>query len=450
LEDNKNDILIEDVILSNIIYNEDYSRKVASFLKEDYFRDFNHKTIFNIVGAYIEKYSKRPSLDAVKIELQSLDHINENNYYEVLEYVSKLNQNPNEDLEWLYTQTEEFANTRAVYNAMTASLSILDGSDKSNGKGAIPKLLTDALSVSLEISLGHDYIDDAEQRYDFYHNVEEKVPFDLKYMNIITKGGVSNKTLNILMAGVNVGKSLAMCHMAAANLLKGKNVLYITMEMAEERISERIDMNLLDITSDELVLMSKSQYMKRINSIKGKVAGKLKIKEYPTASAGSADFRNFLNELRIKKSFKPDIIYIDYLNICISSRIKMGSNVNSYTYVKTIAEELRGLATEFELPIFSATQITRSGFCLDEFTMVNIDGKDVKISSVEVGDKILSDNGYNEVIKVFDKVKKKSYQITLEDGNTIICSEDHLFPIEDKSEKSISTGLISGMRLLVK
>jgi archaellum biogenesis ATPase FlaH len=267
-----------------------------------------------------------------------------------------------QDEQWLIDSTEKWCQEKAIYNAIMDSIQILDGTDGKNDKGAIPELLSDALSVSFDPNIGHDYMDDSDSRYDFYHRVEERVPFDLEYMNKITKGGIPKKSLNIILAGTGVGKSLAMCHMASANLLDGKNVLYITMEMAEEKIAERIDANLLNVTLDDLSALSKDMYDKKIERVRGKTSGKLIVKEYPTASAGSGHFRHLLNELKLKKHFVPDIIYIDYLNICTSSRIKGGAQVNSYTLVKAIAEELRGLAVEFNVPVVSATQTTRSGY----------------------------------------------------------------------------------------
>ena len=275
--------------------------------------------------------------------------------------ISELNVDPDTDKEWLIEKTEKFCQEKAIYNAIMESISIIDGKEKRDA-GTIPELLSDALSVSFDPSIGHDFIDDSDSRWDFYHRVEERIPFDLDYLNKITKGGLPKKSLNIILAGTGVGKSLAMCHMASANLLEGKNVLYITMEMAEEKIAERIDANLLNVSLEELVNLPKQMYDKKIDRVKGKTSGKLIVKEYPTASAHVGHFRHLLNELRLKRQFIPDIIYVDYLNICMSHRIRTGSNVNSYTLIKSIAEELRGLAVEKNLPILSATQTTRSGY----------------------------------------------------------------------------------------
>jgi hypothetical protein len=329
------------------------------------------------------------------------------------------------------------------------SIQIMDDKTGSISKRAIPQILTDALAVSFDTHIGHDFIEDSDSRFEFYHAVESKIPFDLEFMNKITQGGLSKKTLNIALAGTGVGKSLFMCHCAAANMVAGLNVLYITMEMAEERIAERIDANLLDVTIDELKVMPKESYLKKIARIKNKTTGKLVIKEYPTACAGSANFRHLLNELKIKKNFVPDIIYIDYLNICASSRIKNGANVNSYTLVKAIAEELRGLAIEFNVPIVSATQTTRSGYCLALDTKVFVNNQKMNISEIKVGDRIDTFGGQNIVKTIFPITKKKAYKITLADGKTIVCSKEHLFPTKS-GEKSIRNGLKVGEFLQVK
>lgn len=352
--------MIEKSIISNLILDEQYFRKTIPFIKDEYFHDYTHKATFRLIDQYVKKYSSQPSTQALLIDLEETT-LSQDEVKNVKEFVDQLDNDPIKDKEWLLDQTERFCQDKAVYNAIMNSIQILDGKgDK--GKGAIPQILSDALAVSFDTHIGHDFLEDYEQRYDFYHRKEEKVPFDLDYFNKITKGGLARKTLNIALAGTGVGKSLFMCHCAASNLTKGLNVLYITLEMAEEKIAERIDANLLNVTIDELAMLPLEAYQKKIDRVKGKTAGKLIIKEYPTSSAGSANFRHLLNELKVKKGFLPDIIYIDYLNICMSSRFKHGSNINSYTYVKAIAEELRGLAGEFNVPIVSATQTTRSGY----------------------------------------------------------------------------------------
>lgn len=352
--------MIEQKILSNLVNNEQYFRKAIPFLKGDYFQDRSVRVVFELIDEYTKKYSKQPTVEALVIDLEE-KALSQEEIDNVKKQIEELEPAPSKDEQWLLDQTEKFCQDKAIYNAIMSSIHILDGkTDKS--KGAIPQILSDALAVSFDAHIGHDFLEDYNSRYEFYHRKESRIPFDLEYFNKITKGGIPNKTLNIALAGTGVGKSLFMCHCAAANLTKGHNVLYITMEMAEEKIAERIDANLLNVTVDELALLPKDAYDKKIDRVRGKTTGKLIIKEYPTASAGSANFRHLLNELKIKKGFTPDIIYIDYLNICVSSRLKHGSNVNSYTYVKAIAEELRGLAVEQNVPIVSATQTTRSGY----------------------------------------------------------------------------------------
>jgi len=331
--------------------------------------------------------------------------------------------------------------------ALMESIQIADDESEKQNRDAIPHILSEALSVSFDHNIGHDYIKDFESRFDFYHRDEEKIPFDLEFFNKITKGGLPNKTLNVALAGTGVGKSLFMCHLASSVLLQNKNVLYITLEMSEEKIAERIDANLLNVNIQSLMNLSRNDFETKISKLSKKTQGKLIIKEYPTASAHSGHFKSLLNELSLKKSFRPDIIFVDYLNICASSRYK-GSAVNSYTYVKSIAEELRGLAVENNVPIVTATQTTRSGYCLDLKTQVQTQQGMKDISNIQVGDLVLSNNGYNEVLNIFPKTKKKSYKITLEDGKEIICSEEHLFPTEN-GELNIKESLECGMYLYV-
>ena len=349
------------MILGHLLSNEDYARRTLPYLKSDYFADRVERTVYETINEFVNKYNSLPTKEALTIEMDNLEHLSDEEYSQCNSMVSNMEPEASDE-KWLTDTTEKWCQEKAIYNAIMNSIQILDGNDKKHDKGAIPELLSDALSVSFDPNIGHDFIEDAESRYDFYHRVEERLPFDLEYMNKITKGGLPKKSLNIILAGTGVGKSLAMCHMASANLMDGKNVLYITMEMAEEKIAERIDANLLNVTLDDLATIPKAMYDKKMERVQGKTAGKLIVKEYPTASAGSGHFRHLLNELRLKKHFVPDIIYIDYLNICTSSRIKAGAQVNSYTLVKAIAEELRGLAVEFNLPVVSATQTTRSGY----------------------------------------------------------------------------------------
>jgi hypothetical protein len=345
-----------------LLFNEEYNRKVIPFIKSDYFQDYTERVVYELIDDYVKKYNSFPSIEALAIDLSNKEGLNDQTFRIGKEIIASLESDSNTKLDWLLDQTEKWCQDKALYLAIMKSIQIMDEKNGSISKGSIPSILTDALGVSFDTHIGHDFLADSDERYEFYHRKEKRVPFDLDYFNVITNGGLPNKTLNIALAGTGVGKSLFMCHCAAANLTKGLNVLYITLEMAEERIAERIDANLLDTAVDELELMPKQSYDTKINRLKEKYTGKLIIKEYPTACAGSANFRHLLNELRLKKNFEPDIIYIDYLNICLSSRIKHGANVNSYTLIKAIAEELRGLAVEYDVPIVSATQTTRSGY----------------------------------------------------------------------------------------
>ena len=350
---------IEQTILRNLLHDEQYMRKVIPFIKPDYFQGV-YKTLFKEVGKYIGKYNKLPTQETLVIELETL---NEEQYNMSMDIVPHLFTNEPIDENWLNDATEKWCQDRAIYNAVMESISIIDGKHESLTKNALPELLSKALGISFDTNVGHDYVENAEDRFEFYHTEEDRIPFDLDKFNKITKGGVPNKTLNIALAGTGVGKSLFMCHVAANALTLGKNVLYITMEMAEERIAERIDANLLNVPIDQLNNMSKDMFTRKVNNLAKKTNGKLIIKEYPTGSAHSGHFRALLNELKLKRQFEPDMIFVDYLNICASSRMKgMGGSINSYTYIKAIAEELRGLAVEFNVPIFSATQTTRSGF----------------------------------------------------------------------------------------
>jgi archaellum biogenesis ATPase FlaH len=352
---------IETKILSNLIHDEQYCRKVIPFIKKEYFSDRKEAVLSSEIINFFTKYNKSATKEILQIEVSNRKDLTDKELSELTEYIGAMTHEPvNED--WMLENTELFCKDKAVYNAILSSIKIIDGADKVQSKDAIPSILSDALAVSFDNHIGHDYLDDHNERFDFYHRVEEKLPFDLEMFNKITKGGLNKKTLNIVLAGTGVGKSLFMCHVGASHLVQGKNVLYITMEMAEERIAERIDANLLNLTMDELKVIDKDIYENRISKITNKTKGKLIIKEYPTAGAHSGHFRALLEELKLKREFKPDVIFIDYLNICASQRMKQGANVNSYTYVKAIAEELRGLAVEYNVPIVSATQTTRSGF----------------------------------------------------------------------------------------
>lgn len=353
---------IETVILSKLFSDEDYARKVIPFIKGEYFHDTSERKLFNYARDFIEKYNSLPTVEAIEIAIQNDRGINENEFKNINEKLTQLDDSLEVNEKWLLEQTEKFCKDKAVYNAIMQSIQIIDGDDKQHTQDGIPSILQEALSVCFDNNVGHDYIDNSDSRYEFYHRDEAKLPFDLEMFNKITNGGLPNKTLNVALAGTGVGKSLFMCHMAAGVLAQGKNVLYITMEMAEERIAERIDANLMNVNIQDLKDLSKSMFDNRIDKIRQKTEGKLIIKEYPTASAHVGHFKALLNELQLKRNFRPDIIFVDYLNICASSRFKPGAGVNSYTYVKAIAEELRGFAVEFDLPVVSATQTTRGGY----------------------------------------------------------------------------------------
>jgi len=353
---------LEQTILRNLLTDEQYMRKVLPFVKPDYFEGV-YRILFREAGKYVGKYNKLPSAESFKIELDQTDRLTGEQYTMAVDILPQLFSKEPIDNQWLLDTTEKWCQDRAIYNAIMESISIIDGKHESLTKGALPDLLSKALGVAFDTNVGHDYVENYEERFDFYHAEEDRIPFDLEYFNKITKGGVPRKTLNIALAGTGVGKSLFMCHVAASALVEGRNVLYITMEMAEERIAERIDANLLNVPIDQLPNLSREMFRTKVEDIARKTTGKLIVKEYPTGSAHSGHFRALLNELKLKRQFEPDIIFIDYLNICASSRMKgMGGAINSYNYIKAIAEELRGLAVEFDVPVFSATQTTRSGY----------------------------------------------------------------------------------------
>ena len=351
---------IEHTILNNLFFNEDFTRKAIPFLKETYFPKRDEKILFSEVSKFLHTYNNLPTKESILIELNNRKDLNETEYKDVKELVASISQEDT-DLKWLLDTTEKFCKDRAVHNAVLEGITILEGKDKTRTPESLPSLLSDALGVSFDKHVGHDYIEDAQDRFDWYHTKEKRYPFDLSYFNRITKGGIPSKTLNIALAGTGVGKSLFMCHAASSFLTQGLNVLYITLEMAEERIAERIDANLFDISMDDIRSMPKELYDSKVKKLEDKTNGRLVIKEYPTASAHSGHFKALINELALKKSFKPQVIFIDYLNICASARFK-GGNISSYFYIKAIAEELRGLAVEHDVPIFSATQTTRTGF----------------------------------------------------------------------------------------
>tara|TARA_R110002020_G_scaffold171088_2_gene361065 strand:- start:6843 stop:8222 length:1380 start_codon:yes stop_codon:yes gene_type:complete len=352
---------VENLVLKNLIHNEEYARKVIPFIQKEYFEDQPSRILYEEISTFIITYDKLPTREAISIEVENREDLTEQTFKELGQILSYLDKEP-ADFFWLLDTTERWCRDRAIYLALMESIALAEGKDERKGRDAIPSILSDALAVSFDNHVGHNYLEDYEERYALYHRKEEKIPFDLEYLNKITKGGLPNKTLNIALAGTGVGKSLFMCHVASSALMQGRNVLYITCEMAEEKIAERIDANLLNTNIQDLIDLPKQIFDTKVNAISKKTQGQLIIKEYPTASAHSGHFKSLLNELALKKSFRPDIIFVDYLNICASSRYKGSSNINSYTLVKSIAEELRGLAVEANVPIISATQTTRSGY----------------------------------------------------------------------------------------
>ena len=361
----------EVLILKNLLTNEEYTRKVLPYLKSEYFIDHSEKFIFSTINDYVDKYNNLPSLESLSVIINESD-IPETTLEGISTTLSEFGNVVESDLDWLFDITEEFCQDKAVYNTIMESVEIIEGRHQTYTRNNIPEMMADAISINFDVQVGHDYFEDSESRFDFYHKKEEKISFDLQHFNKITKGGLPNKSLNIILAGTGVGKSLFMCHCAAANISDGKNVLYITLEMAEERIAERIDANLLNVKLEDLHELSKDMYETRMDKLKAQTHGTLIIKEYPTASANTHHFQSLLKELKIKKQFIPDIIYIDYLNICCSSRMKQTASVNSYTYIKAIAEEMRGLAVEHNIPVVSATQTTRTGFSSEDLDLTDV------------------------------------------------------------------------------
>lgn len=357
-------------VLTHLVFNERFSRKVLPHLKADYFGEMHEKALFEIIDEYFNKYGAQPTKEALQLELKQKQGLGERGFRDTKQLIDDLA--PEETAyDYLLDKTEKFCKDRAIYNALIKSAAIIEGEDSKNLPDAIPEMLSEALSVGFDEHVGHDYLVDSDQRFDFYHSTEERIKFDIEFFNLITKGGIPKKTLTVILAGTGVGKTLIMAHQAAHNMMNGKNVLYITLEMAEEKIAERIDANLLDVTLDDLVGLDKVSYDRRVNRVRERTAGKLIIKEYPTGAAHVGHFRALLKELKIKKNFKPDIIYIDYINLCASSRIKPGAGANSFTLIKSIAEEFRGLAVENKLPVITATQTTRSGMASSDVDMTD-------------------------------------------------------------------------------
>lgn len=363
--------MIEKTVISNLVFNEDYYRKVYPYVQVEYFDDNSLKKIFETYSTYVEEFKEPPSIEALKISLDKRKDLNEDGYKEVMSTVDSLTLDNDTNIDWLVSETEKFCQDKDLFNSIRKAILIMDGEDKVNEKGSIPELLSKSLSISFDSSIGHDFIDDADSRYDFYHRKEERLPFDIEMLNKVTKGGLPRKSMSVLLATTGGGKSLVKCHMAASYLMQGKNVVYITMEMAEERIAERIDANMMDTSLDDLKIMPRDVYEKRINRIKDKTTGKLVVKEYPTGSAHAGHFRHLLNELKMKRGFTPDVIFIDYLNICASSRVKGAAQANSYTLVKSIAEEIRGLAMEFNCAIVTSSQYNRDAYGNSDVDLTN-------------------------------------------------------------------------------
>ena len=437
---------LEHSILKNLIYNEEYTRKVMPFIQPEYFSDNTEKTIFNEVKEFVEKYKNLPTHEALVINFTESKNLTEAQVRSSIDLLNDLHKVKNEptELQWLSEQTEKFCQDKAIYNAIMDAVQILD-TKTNKDKGEIPKILADALGVSFDRNIGHDYITDYESRYDFYHKKEERIPFDLDFFNKITKGGLPNKTLNSALAGTGVGKSLFMCHVAAGCISQGYDVLYITMEMAEEKIAERIDANLLNIRLDDLHIISKDDYTKRFQSLQNKTHGRLIIKEYPTAAAGSMHFRSLLNELQLKKNFRPKIIFIDYLNICCSSRLKAGANVNSYTYVKAIAEELRGLAVEFNVPIVSATQTTRSGYSNSDVDLTDTSESFGLPATADFMFALINTEELEQLNQIMVKQLKNRYNDPSMNKKFVIGvdrAKMKLYDVEDTAQKIVDSGQV--------
>lgn len=416
------------------------------FIQPEYFSDNTEKTIFNEVKEFVEKYKNLPTHEALVINFTESKNLTEAQVRSSIDLLNDLHKVKNEptELQWLSEQTEKFCQDKAIYNAIMDAVQILD-TKTNKDKGEIPKILADALGVSFDRNIGHDYITDYESRYDFYHKKEERIPFDLDFFNKITKGGLPNKTLNIALAGTGVGKSLFMCHVAAGCISQGHDVLYITMEMAEEKIAERIDANLLNIRLDDLHIISKDDYTKRFQSLQNKTHGRLIIKEYPTAAAGSMHFRSLLNELQLKKNFRPKIIFIDYLNICCSSRLKAGANVNSYTYVKAIAEELRGLAVEFNVPIVSATQTTRSGYSNSDVDLTDTSESFGLPATADFMFALINTEELEQLNQIMVKQLKNRYNDPSMNKKFVIGvdrAKMKLYDVEDTAQKIVDSGQV--------
>ena len=399
---------IETTILRNLLFDEEYARKTIPFIQPDFFEEKGEKIIFEETTSFINKYDSCITVEALNIEVENRTDLTEEEVKNIVSINKEFTNTP-VDSQWLLDTTEKWCRDRAIYLALMESIHIADGNDDKRNRDAIPTILSEALAVSFDNNIGHDYLQNYEDRYEYYHKTEDKIPFDLEYFDKITKGGLPNKTLNIALAGTGVGKSLFMCHHASSVLLQGRNVLYITMEMAEEKIAERIDANLLNVPIQQLVDLPRNMFDKKVNRLADKTQGTLIIKEYPTAAAHSGHFKALLNELALKKSFKPDIIFIDYLNICASSRYRTGTNVNSYSYIKAIAEELRGLAVETNVPIVSATQTTRSGFASSDVDLTDTSESFGLPATADLMFALISTEELEALSQIMDKQLKNRY-----------------------------------------
>lgn len=435
---------LEKTILRNLLKSDGYTRKVLPFIKDEYFTVEEDRVLYKEIKEFVLKYNKSPTLDALHIEIDSLANLKEDQVKNIVSTINDFRSNKDDtNIDWLVDSTEKFCQEKALYHAIMTSIEIMNNKKSALTTGAIPSILSDALAVSFDPNVGHDYLGDFEKRYEYYHQVLEKIPFDLDFFNKITKNGLPKKTLNIALAGTGVGKSLFMCHVAASCLNMGKNVLYITLELAEEEVAKRIDANLMNITFDDLMALPKELYLKKAEKLKSKTNGTLIVKEYPTAGAGSMHFKALLNELNLKKSFKPDIIFIDYLNICTSSRIKPGNGVNSYTYIKSIAEELRGLAVEFEVPVVSATQTTRSGFVSTDIGLEDTSESFGLPATADFMFALISSEQLEELGQIMVKQLKNRYNDPSSNKKFVIGidrSKMKLYDVEDSAQNIVDSG----------
>lgn len=435
---------IELTILKNLLFNDDYSRKVIPFIEPEYFDKRTEKIIFQEIVKFIVKYGSQITTEALSIEIEERTDVNESEIKELRELVSNFSKS-SVDSQWLLDTTEKWCRDRAIYLALMESIQIADGKDDKKNRDAIPSILSDALAVSFDNNIGHDYFNNYEERYEYYHRKEERIEFDLEYLNKITNGGIPNKTLNVLMSGPNVGKTLAMCHIASSFLLKNKNVLYITLEMAEEEIAKRIDANILNVPINQLEELPKSMFENKVTKLIEKTTGNLVIKQYPTASAHSGHFKSLINELYLKKSFKPDVLFIDYLNICASSRFKTNNNVNSYSYVKSITEEVRGLAVELNVPLITATQTTRSGFSSSDPEMTDISESFGTAATADLLLSLISTEELDDMNQIMIKQLKNRYSDKSINKRFVVGvdrSKMRLYDVEQGAQKEV---LDSGM-----